>query len=266
MNLVNYGTSSYSTAQNNLLKNLLTLSTGKAINSAADNPAGSAQSTSYNVQLSSTAQAMNNIQDGLSLTDVAGGASASIIDDLQNLNTLSVRAGNGILNANDRTILQSQANQLTQNIDQTAAKTQFNGQNLLNSNTNVTIQAGANADQTQNIALGNLSSAALGVSGLNVTTPAGQSSALSSINNALQTVSNQNATIGANAASLNAAFANQGTFYNNLAATNSRISDTDYATATANLSQNTALSKTALKAIAAYNSIQGNLSLLFPSK
>ena len=264
INSINYAANSYSTAQSRLTTALQALSSGSSINSAADNPAGSAQSNAYSVQLSSTAQSMNNIQDGLSMLNTASGAADQITQNLQSINTLAVQAGDGALSSSDLQAIQSQIGQLTQNIDQIAGSTQFNGQNLLDGSANLNIQTGANAGQTQNISLADLSSSALGVAGIDVTTVAGQTAALTSVSNAVQQVSNQNATIGATESSLSSTLSNQNTTYNNLAATKSRVSDTDYAATSANQAQANVQNQAALQATALYNSMQSNILGLLP--
>jgi flagellin len=263
--MINSINSALSTSQSNVLTALQALSSGKSINSAADNAAGMAQSTSYSVQLSGIAQSMNNTQNGMSVLDTAGGAINQINQGLQDIRTLTVQAGNGALNASDLQAIQTQIGQITQGIDQIASNTQFNGQNLLNGSvSNLTLQTGANAGQTQSISLGNLSSSALGVSSLDVTTAAGQTAALSSLDSAIQQVSSQSANIGAAQSGLSSTLSNQGTTYNNLAATKSQISDTNYAQVTSNLAQANVQQQASLHALALYNSTQNSILTLLP--
>jgi len=254
----------YSTAQSKLLTALDALSSGNSINSAADNPAAYVESSSFNVQLSSTAQAMNNIQSGVDMLNTAGGAADQISQNLQSINTLTVEAGNGALSSSDLQSIQSQIGQLTQGIDQIAGSTQYNGQNLLDGSANLTVQTGANAGHTQNVQIGNLSSSALGISNIDVTTPVGQAAALSSVSNALAQVNAQNSNIGSTVNSLNSTLANQNTTYDNLAAANSQVSNTDYAAASTELSQAKVQSQVALQATAMYNSMQSNVLELLP--
>lgn len=253
-----------SSSQSKLQTALQVLSSGKSINSAADNAAGLAQATSYSVQLSGAAQSMSNVLNGMSLLDTANGAVDQINQGLQDIRTLAVQAGNGTLNAGDRQAIQQQISQIAQGINQIAGGTQFNGQNLLDGTASLTIQSGGNAGQTQNLQLGNLSGAALGISGLDVTTAAGQTAALTSLDSAIQQVSNQSASIGAAQSSLNSTLATQGISYENLAAAKSRISDTDYAKGTADLNQANVQQQASLKAMALYNSTQNSLLTLLP--
>jgi flagellin len=264
INSISNATTALSTSQSKLLTAFEALSSGSSINSAADNPAGYAESTSYSVQLSGAAQAMNNIQNGVSMLDTANGGIDQITQNLQSINALTVQAGDGALSSTDLQSIQSQIGQLTQGIDQIASSTQFNGQNLLDGSANLTIQTGSDTGQTQNIQLGNLSSSSLGISGLDVTTNAGQAAALSAVNSALQQVNNQNANIGAAEVSLNSTLSSQSTGYNSLAAAKSRVSDTDYAQASTNLAQTNVQQQASLQVLALYNSTQSNVLSLLP--
>ncbi|MDX8400099.1 MAG: flagellin [Gallionellaceae bacterium] len=264
INSVNYA-SSLSTSQSRLTTALQALGSGSSINSVADNAAGLAQSTSFSVQISGAAQSINNAQSGISMLDTASGAVDQINRGLQDIRTLTVQAGNGALNASDRQAIQSQIGQISQGIDQVAANTQFNGQNLLDgSAANSAIQVGGNAGQTQNVQLGSLSNAALGIAGVDVTTAAGQTSALSSLDSAIQQVSSQGGSIAAAQASLSSAQSSQSAAYTSLAAAKSRVSDTDYAQASSQLAQSSLQQQTSLRALALYNSTQNNLLTLLP--
>lgn len=244
------------TAQANLLSQLQKLSSGKAINSAADNAAGLAQSSSFSVQLSSGAQAMQGIQNGISLLETAGGAVGQINDGLQRINELAVQAGSGALSASDRQSIQEQIGQIRQGIDQIVGNTQFNGQKLLDGSFNQSLQTGADAGQTQPAAIGNLSTSALGLAGLDVTTAAGQANALTALSGARDQVGSVQANLGASQSGLESSLTSLGAANENLAAARSRIADTDYASAVSESGRAQLLSETSLKALALYNSVQ----------
>lgn len=264
MDSFSYVTNTYSTVQNKLMKTFRALSSGSSISSAADNPAGLSQSSSYSVQISGTARSMNNIQDSLSMLNTADGGIDPIAQNLQSINVLTVQAGNGSLSSSDLHAIQSQINQLSQSIDSVASSTQFNGKNLLDGSVNLTLQTGANSGQTENISLPNMSSSALGISGIDVTTAAGQAAALSSVSAAIQQVGDQSAAIGSMDAGLKAALNSQSTAYINVSAAKSRVSDTDYAASSSDLASGNAQSQSALKAISMYNKMQNMIVGLLP--
>lgn len=254
-----------STSQNKLFAALQALGSGSRINSAADNPAGLAQSQSYSVQLSGDAQAINNLQYGVSLLDTAGGGSDQIAQGLQDIRTLAVQAGDAALSPSDLQAIQGQVGQIVENIDQIAGNTQFNGLNLLDgTQSSLSLQTGANAGETRNLSLANLSSASLGISGIDVTTAAGQASALATLDTAIQQVNDQQTSIGALQSELSATVSNLGAGYENLAAANSQVSDTDYAKSSSDLALAQVQQQAALHALSVYNATQKNLLTLLP--
>ncbi len=118
---------------NNLLsQSLQRLSTGLKINSAKDNPAGLAMAKRMNAQLESLAVANTNAGDGVSIMEIADGAMSEISEMLQRLNELAVKSANGLEADSDRSVIQKEVNQLTEEINRVAQTTEFNGQRLLN--------------------------------------------------------------------------------------------------------------------------------------
>lgn len=116
---------------NALQSALQQLSTGKKINSAADNASGYAISQKMQAQISGLNQASQNAQDGISMIQTASGALNQTISLLQNMRQLAVQASNSTTTQADREDLQSQFNQLADQINNIGNTTQFNTQNLL---------------------------------------------------------------------------------------------------------------------------------------
>src|SRR6056297_3502580 len=100
--------------QNNLSKSLERLSSGKRINSAADDAAGLAISEKMNAQIGGLSQAQRNAQDGISMIQTAEGALKETHSILQRMRDLSVQASNDTLTAGDRNEIQKEINQLTE--------------------------------------------------------------------------------------------------------------------------------------------------------
>ena len=147
------------------------LSTGKRINSAADDAAGLAISARMTAQIRGLDQAVRNANDGISLLQTAEGALIEVTNMLQRMRELAVQAGNDSYSDNDRTSLGLEYKQLVSEINRIASNTQWNGMNLLNNSSasgtaigtggtiddpaisgnelrNIKFQVGANADQT----------------------------------------------------------------------------------------------------------------------
>ena len=99
-------------------------------------------------QINGLNQAAQNANDGVSLTQTASGAMQEVITDLQTMRDLAVESLNATNSATDRADLNAQFQQLTADINNVAAHTQFNGVNLLDGTfQGATFQIGANAGQ-----------------------------------------------------------------------------------------------------------------------
>ncbi|WP_445368588.1 flagellin [Methylomonas sp. BW4-1] len=238
------------------------LSSAKRINSAADNPAGVAIADAISSRLGGQNQAIGNIGKGLSLTDTAGSALTQVTDNLQRIRELTVQAGNGSLSAADRQSLQDEINGLGKSIDGIAGNTQFNDQKLLDGSFSGQLQIGPNPGDTLGLSLSNVSSTALGVSGLDVSSAANASNALDSIDSAIKHVGNQQGNLASTAAGLNSNLANLSSSYQNLAETRSRIQDTDYAQTAADLNKGKLQNQVASYALKLYQDNQKAASAL----
>ncbi|WP_313558824.1 flagellin [Ruminiclostridium cellobioparum] len=108
------------------------LSSGLRINRASDDAAGLSISEKMRAQIRGLNQAERNIQDGMSLTQVAEGGLGQVEDSLQRMRELCVQAANGTLCSKDRQNIQDEVNQIIAGIDNTANNTNFNGIPLLN--------------------------------------------------------------------------------------------------------------------------------------
>ncbi|GGJ08483.1 flagellin [Alicyclobacillus cellulosilyticus] len=117
--------------QNSLQQVLQQLSTGKRINSAADDAAGLAISQKMQAQINGLNQASRNAQDGISLIQTAEGALNETQSILQRMRQLVVQANNGTNTSDDLKAIQEEISQLQAEIDRIGNKTQFNTKNLL---------------------------------------------------------------------------------------------------------------------------------------
>ena len=112
------------------------ISSGKRINSAADDAAGLAIATRFSSQVSGVQQAQRNGLDAKSLIETEDGALEQISNGIQRLQELSVQQGNGILNDSDRAALNKEASQITDQINQVIEQSSFNGKSLFQSSDN----------------------------------------------------------------------------------------------------------------------------------
>ena len=121
------------------------ISSGKRINSASDDAAGSAIASKMEAQVRSLGVAIRNANDAISLTQTAEGALSEVENILQRIRELTVQAGNSTLNTSDRAQIQAEVNALSSEIDSISSRTNFNGVNLLDgSRASVAMQIGIN--------------------------------------------------------------------------------------------------------------------------
>jgi flagellin len=133
------------------------LSTGLRINTAADDPAGYAIVNGMTSQINGLNQAVQNANDGVSLSQTANGALTEITNDLQTIRDLAVQSLNATNSASDRASLNDEVQQLVADIDNVAKQTSFNGVNLLDGSfTGQVFQTGANVGDT--ISIGSIDS------------------------------------------------------------------------------------------------------------
>ena len=235
------------------------LSSGKRINSAADDAAGLTISTKLAAQLSSLSQANNNTQDAVSVTQIADGSLNEVASNLQRMRELSVQAAN--TGANDptaRAAIQAEITQLGQSIDQIGTSTSF-GSNQLFTATASSFQVGSGVTDVVNVTVGALSSASLGVATVTVTTGAGASSAIGAIDAAIDSVNSQRANLGATQNSLESTSRNLSTQIGNVQDSNSRMSDTDYALESMNLMKASIQQQAGLAMMAQANSSSSSI-------
>lgn len=140
------------------------LSSGLRINSAKDDAAGLAISTRFDSQIRGLNVAVRNAGDGISLAQTAEGALGSMSDNLQRIRELAVQSANATNSDVDREALQAEVEQLVAEVSRTADETDFNGRKLLDGSFSATFQIGANAGQTLDISISELTAQKLGSS------------------------------------------------------------------------------------------------------
>lgn len=248
-----------------LSKAMEQLSTGRKINSAADDAAGLAISSRMTSQIVGLEQSVQNASDAISMIQTAESALDEMTNMLLRMRELALQASNGTGSVADRNYLQDEFGRLQDEIDRIANNTEWNGRAVLNGNaggsgvTNVSYQVGGNAGQTIVVSFGNMLGGGLatGASGIAAGTTSGAtalqdiaisggttavaqtnaSAALTGIDNAIENVSNQRASFGAAVNQLTHSIDNLTQVSINAASTRSRIMDTDYARATSELAK-----------------------------
>nr|MBO2485302.1 flagellin [Bacillota bacterium] len=221
--------------QNGISKSIEKLSSGLRINRAGDDAAGLSISEKMRSQIRGLRMASKNAQDGISLIQTAEGALTEVHAILQRMRELVIQAANlGTQEQEDLDALQNEIVQLIEEIDKISERTEFNEKKLLDgSYTNQVFQIGANEGQTMSVEIGDMSAAALGVDGLDVSAfisdPTLIDGALADVDNAVKMVSEERSKLGAYQNRLEHTIANLDNAAENLQAAESRIRDVDMA-------------------------------------
>jgi flagellin len=173
------------------------------------------------------------------------------------MKSLASESSSGTTVDSSRAYIESEFSQLTSEIDSIASGTRYSGQSLLDGqgvfSSSVSVMVGSSGSDTINITMSNLMSTALGVSGLDVSTQAGATSALSLLDSAINTVSAARASIGAQESRFNFSSESISTQTQNLEAANSAIKDVDIASEQATLSSAEVKTQAAVSAESAAN-------------
>ena len=251
------------TAQMSLSKSIDRLSTGKRINSAADDAAGNAIATRMTSQIRGLNQAVRNANDGISLTQTAEGGMNEIVNMMQRMRELAVQSASGTLVAGDRTNLQAEVTALIAQVNDVANKTNFNGVALLNTAGPVAIQTGSASGDTMNINLADVTATGLAINAITIATDTGAAAALTSLDTALNTITTAQANLGASQNRLQATVSSLVNRSTNLSEARSRIQDANFSEESTNLAKAQILAQASTAMLAQANqSQQGVLSLI----
>ena len=258
-------------SQNNVAKSLQRLTTGRRINSAADDAAGLAISTKFTSQIRGLEQAQRNANDGISMLQTAEGAMEQMSDVMVRMKELAVQSSNGTLSNSERSFLNTEFKALSGELDRIADSTKFNGRGLLNgsASSGITFQVGINntAADKITVSISDIGTDKLGggakLSAASVSTAAKSQTALGTIDTAISELANVRSKLGASQNRLNVTIDNIGSTIENMSASNSRIRDVDVAKESASLTKNQILVQAGVSILAQANqSPQVALSLI----
>ena len=142
-------------------KSLERLSSGKRINSAADDAAGLAVANKMTSQMLGMRTAIRNTQDGISLVQTAESSMNEINNMIMRMRELAVQMNNDVYTSKDRDNAQLEVNALLQQIDQIAETSTFNGVKLLDGTYNKEIRAGNTNAEVINISINNVATSSM---------------------------------------------------------------------------------------------------------
>jgi len=240
------------------------LATGKRINSAKDDAAGLAISTSMTSQVRGMNQAVRNANDGISMAQTAEGALQEVTNMLQRVRELAVQSASGTYSDADRTNLQTEVAELTGQIGDVLANTEFNGVALFDGTAGtagaVSIQVGANSGETVTLSFAAITDATAATT---VATATDANTAITTVDTFLGVINTNRASLGAGQSRLESVVNNLTNNVTNLADARSRIEDTDYSAETTALAKAQILSQASTAMLSQANQSQQNvLSLL----
>ncbi|WP_374338658.1 flagellin [Leeia sp.] len=281
------------TSSSQLATSLQRLSSGLRVNSAKDDAAGLAIAAGLTSQIRGNQQAVRNANDGISLAQTAEGSLGQIASNLQRIREIAVQAANGSISDTNRSQLQKEVDQLTQEISRIVSTTEFNGQLLLSGSSGLTFQVGSQGAANNQVSISSASlslassyanSSGIGASavatgaaaGLNtfntsltaagvisVLTSGAASANIAALDVDIATISNSRATFGAIQNRFEAVISNLQNYVENITASRSRIQDADFALETSQLTRNQILQQAGTAILAQANTVpQSALSLL----
>ena len=242
------------------------LSSGKKINSAADDAAGLAISSKMKAQIRGLDMASKNAEDGISMVKTAEGAMEEINNMLTRMRELAIQSANATNTNADRANLELEVAQLKQEIDGIGTRTEFNTlQVLAKSGVKGNFQVGANKGQT--IDINNYFKTAVTASGLGLKSATVKSatkaaSAISLFDSAIKTLAARRANLGALQNRLEYTVKNLNVASENLSAANSRIEDADMAKEMMNLTSANVLQQAATSMLAQANQAPQSITQL----
>jgi flagellin len=253
-----------------LAKSVERLSSGLRINSARDDAAGLAVRELMRADIATLQQGVRNTQDGISMLQTMEGAMATIDDALVRMKQLAEQAATGTYSTAQRAIMNSEFEEMANEIDRIAQSTVFNNTTLLDSaSSDLSIHILQRADGTDDTitlnAVNVRAGSGLGIdsSTIDITGTASAATALTAITSAITAKDTARATFGYAMNRLDKTAQVVGIQAENMVAAESRVSDVDVATETAELTKNQVLAQAGIAMLAQANAMpQMALTLL----
>jgi len=258
------------------------VASGLRINRASDDPSGLAVAETLRSDIRVLRQGLNNVNDGISLLNVAESALGGQVDLLIRLKELASQSASGTLTNAERANLQVEFDQLLAEITRLGTTTEFNGQLLLTGNLNngggtaIVIQIGLDSSPNSRL---DLSAAAdltpiagtifnatgLAINTLDISTAGGALAALAPLDTALANVNVARTATGAVQNRLLSIVSQQTILIENVVGAESQIRDADIAEEIALLVRNQILVEAAVAVLAQANLIPELVLQLLPS-
>jgi flagellin len=238
------------------------LSTGSRINQASDDAAGLSIRENMTAQIRGLNAAVRNANDAISMLQTADGAMEEQSVMLQRMRELGVLAQNDTYSSAQRTAMEDEFTALRDEIDRIGSDTQWNNFNLLDATggnmggaSSFSFQVGANSSQTIEVTITDQSTtgALSAIASSTVASAASAATAVTSLDTAIAALAANRSVIGAAVNRLTHAADNATNISQNVSASRSRVTDTDYAAATSELARNQIIQQAATAILAQAN-------------
>lgn len=254
-------------SRRNLETSFARISSGRRINKAADDAAGLAIAEDLDMQQGSLRQAGRNINDGISMIQVAESSTNEVSNILKRMRELAVQASTGTVDTVQSGFIDAEFDELSAQIDSIAGNTSFNGFALADGTvTNRTLQIGIDnvTSDRSKVVFGDLSAATLGVdtAGIDLSNQVGAQTALAVFDGALSSVAGYRANYGEAENRLNYALNHTETYKESLAAAESRIRDADFAVESAEMVKNQIMTDASTAVLAQANQVNRSVVAL----
>jgi flagellin len=243
-----------------MAKTMESLSTGSRINKASDDAAGLSIRENMTAQIRGLNAAVRNANDAISMLQTADGALNEVADMLQRMRELGTLAQNDTYSTAQRVAMNDEFTQLQSEIDRIADNTQWNGMNLLDGTGGnwgeeslFTFQVGANAGQTISVVVPDMSTSSLNIDALTIGTVADARDAVTALDDAISVLNSRRSVLGSVINRLTHAVDNLTNVSQNASESRSRVTDTDYATATSELARTQIIQQAATAILAQAN-------------
>lgn len=251
------------TNSDNLIRSIERLSSGYRINRASDDAAGLSISENLRAQIRGNKQAINNIQDGINLLQIAESGLSVMNENIQRIRELCVQAANETNGTAERSAILSEINARLADINRISNSTKFNSIGLLDGSQSVlNIQIGAGASSINVLDLaGILFKSTVTELGIDLTVVGSTWTAddirsyLTKLDTALLGLISRRSELGAFQNRLESTLANVTVMTENLQNSESRIRDLDVAEETANMTKYQILQQASASVLAQANNI-----------
>jgi len=252
-----------------LYSSLAKISSGLRINDAADDAAGLSIGTALNADFMSLTQAVRNANDGVGVIQVADGALSQMSDMLARATQLATQAASGTAGNTEREIINTEYQQILQEIDRVANNSNYKGEKLFSQDGAVTKSIFVGDTQIQstvNISIGGANgagTAALGLNNTSLATAEGAQNSLSRIQSAIKDVSEMRGALGSQQNRLLNSIGVLQVQSQNILAAESSIMDANMATEVSNLTRNRILMEAGMASLAQANATNQMVLQLF---